>query len=232
MSNTTSELLKQFGKLFGQPGFAQAAFQAQHFGQSPREHGRGQERLLRLLADHDGISNADITTALDIRPSSVSALVSKLEDIGVIERRASADDKRVMLIYLTDKGQTLIDTNRAVRDDMSDSFFKNLTDEEREQLNNILSKLIDNMENGDPMKDARQRMREFRDENRDLYDKLAEGRQRRGRGFGPGFGAGFGPGFGAGNHGAGPWGKGFNHDHRNHHDHRDDADDGFNDDEF
>ncbi|WDF82809.1 MarR family transcriptional regulator [Lacticaseibacillus pabuli] len=228
MSNTTSDLLEQFGKLFSQPGFAQAAFQAQHFGQHPREHGRGQERLLRLLADNDGISNADITVALDIRPSSVSALVTKLESAGIIERRESADDKRVLLIYLTEKGQSLINTSRAVRDDLSDGIFASLTDEEREQLNAILGKLIENMQTGDPMKDARQRMREFRDENRDLYDKLSEGRHHHGRGFGPGFGPG---------RGFGPWGGGFGpgrgHGHGGHHDHRDDdADEGFNDDEF
>ena len=64
--------------------------------------------ILRVLADAPaGLTNAEIAEILDIRPSSVSATLNRLEDGGLIEREPSAHDKRVVIVRLSDRGREI-----------------------------------------------------------------------------------------------------------------------------
>ncbi|WP_310828710.1 MarR family winged helix-turn-helix transcriptional regulator [Paenibacillus pedocola] len=67
---------------------------------------RGQGRILAFLRMKDGISTKDLSYMLDIRVSSLNELLAKLEKAEYITRKPSETDKRIMLIYLTSKGQT------------------------------------------------------------------------------------------------------------------------------
>jgi DNA-binding MarR family transcriptional regulator len=222
MTHDSQELLALFGKLLQQPVFASAAFQAAHFGRHPQHQGRGQERLLRLLATRDGISNAEIAEALDIRPSSVSTLVGKLEDSQLIERRPSEDDKRVQLIYLTDDGRKLISTGRELRDDFSEAAFAGLSTQEQQQLSDLLKKLLASMQDDDIMDSTQRSMAEMMRQAQKLHHQFGSyGRQMRAAQREMQRRGGWN----------GPWGGfgGWNdHDQSKH---RDD-DDGFDDDEF
>ncbi|OBZ16168.1 hypothetical protein A8L34_27455 [Bacillus sp. FJAT-27264] len=66
---------------------------------------RGQGRILAFLRMKDGISTKDLSYMLDIRVSSLNELLAKLEKAEYITRRPSETDKRIILIYLTEKGQ-------------------------------------------------------------------------------------------------------------------------------
>ncbi len=66
---------------------------------------RGQGRILAFLRMKDGISTKDLSYMLDIRVSSLNELLAKLEKAEYITRKPSDTDKRIMLIYLTPKGQ-------------------------------------------------------------------------------------------------------------------------------
>ncbi|NOU82294.1 MarR family transcriptional regulator [Paenibacillus sp. LMG 31459] len=66
---------------------------------------RGQGRIMAFLRMKDGISTKDLSYMLDIRVSSLNELLAKLEKAEYITRRPSETDKRIMLIYLTPKGQ-------------------------------------------------------------------------------------------------------------------------------
>ena len=66
---------------------------------------RGQGRILSLLKLRDGISTKDLSYLLGVRVSSLNELLSKLEKNGYVTREPSDEDKRVMLVKLTDKGR-------------------------------------------------------------------------------------------------------------------------------
>ncbi|WP_179395090.1 MarR family winged helix-turn-helix transcriptional regulator [Lacticaseibacillus absianus] len=140
MTHDSQALLNLFGRLFQQRGFMQAAVFSSRLD-GPHTQERGQLRVLRLLATQGELTNADIVDALDIRPSSVSALVSKLEASGLITREPSATDKRVTLIQLTDQGRALIADSRDQKDKLSEALFASLDDSEQQQLAGLLRKL-------------------------------------------------------------------------------------------
>ena len=103
---------------------------------------RGRGRVLALLKLHDGVSTRDIANVLDIRVSSLNETLSRLEAHGFIERKQSTEDGRIMLVYLTDKGRA---TNQPTQD-VSARLFNGFTNEELEELDGYLDRMIAAME--------------------------------------------------------------------------------------
>jgi len=107
----------------------------------PRGIAHAQGRLLGLVYDCDGLSLSAIVDQMDIRPSSASELVSKLEQQGYVRRETNADDKRVTNIFITEAGRAHYESFASVRADRSAELFGGLTAEEQQELSALLDKL-------------------------------------------------------------------------------------------
>lgn len=77
----------------------------------------GQPKILEFLSRQEGADQATIAHACEIEPATVSSILARMEQAGLIERRRTADDRRVLHIYLTEAG-------RAAWTKMSDVFAK------------------------------------------------------------------------------------------------------------
>lgn len=64
----------------------------------------GQGRILAILNKKDGISTKELSEILNIKVTSLNETLNKLIKKGYLKKEASATDKRILLIYLTDKG--------------------------------------------------------------------------------------------------------------------------------
>ena len=58
-----------------------------------------QARTLAYVSRHEGIRQIDLAELLEIQPIRVARLVDDLEDMQLVERRPSADDRRAWHIY-------------------------------------------------------------------------------------------------------------------------------------
>ncbi|MCA9832656.1 MAG: MarR family transcriptional regulator [Thermomicrobiales bacterium] len=114
------------------------AFQGDHLADATR----GQGRILAALQLKDGISTKDLSYLLGLAVSSLNEFLAKLERGGYIRREASPQDRRVMLVYLTDKGRKQHQTETFDPDDI----FACLTSDEQENLGRYLDKIIDAIE--------------------------------------------------------------------------------------
>jgi DNA-binding MarR family transcriptional regulator len=99
---------------------------------------RGQGRILALLKTQDGISTKDMSYLLDIRISSLNELLSKLEKNSYITREPSSEDKRIILVKLTEKGK-----NAKQKKSVLEDIFSCLCEEEQKSLGEYLDKIID-----------------------------------------------------------------------------------------
>lgn len=90
------------------------------------DRSRGQGRILAILKRKDGMSTKDLAQLLNIRISSLNELLAKLEKSEFIYREPSAEDKRVLLIRLTEKGRGW------ESQEPSENIFACLSDEEQE----------------------------------------------------------------------------------------------------
>ena len=64
-----------------------------------------QSELLRLAAARPGITVADAAQELRLAPNTVSTLVGRLTDAGLLRRERSAQDGRAALLTVTEKAK-------------------------------------------------------------------------------------------------------------------------------
>jgi DNA-binding MarR family transcriptional regulator len=91
MATTMLTLAKRIRALFGLT-LAEAGFH------------NGQDQLLMCLVGGEEMPVSALAHALDVRPSTVSKMVDRMADKGLIERRDAPLDGRVTFVCLTEKG--------------------------------------------------------------------------------------------------------------------------------
>ena len=86
----------------------------------------------------------EISPFLPIETASVSLVIDKLQKYKLVQRRHSRTDRRNIFISLTPAGKEMVNIYwPPVFNLVTDMFYKNLTDEERQQFMNILRKIRD-----------------------------------------------------------------------------------------
>lgn len=100
-----------------------------------------QQLVLDILAEEDGVTSGVLAEILDMRPSSVTEILNKLESRGEIERREDEQDKRIKRIYITEVGREKANLNKP--QERSEEFFAGLTEDEMQTLDQLLNKMVD-----------------------------------------------------------------------------------------
>ncbi len=123
---------------------------------------RGRGRVLALLKQKDGVSTKEMATVMGIRVSSLNEVLSKMEKDGFVERSASPDDRRVMLVWLTDKGKAI----ELPDQHMPQIIFGTLNQGAQNQLCMYFEQMISSLqgeleEEGEAIKEAREQRSEF-----------------------------------------------------------------------
>lgn len=121
--------------------------------------GRGmhhaQANLLSMIASLDGPTQRDLAEEMDVRPSSMTEMLGRLEQSGWIRRVQDENDQRVLRVYLTDAGKKIVDESPGFRSQTAGAIFDCLTDEEKDQLAAFLDKISANLERSEEsLKDA------------------------------------------------------------------------------
>lgn len=110
-------------------------------------HSAGYGRLIGLISRHDGASARELAEYMDIRPSSLSEMLGRLEEKGEIIRVKDETDARITRIHLSEKGKEKIQKEDDYHKARRELFLEWLTPEEQETLKAICKKLIENYEN-------------------------------------------------------------------------------------
>jgi DNA-binding MarR family transcriptional regulator len=99
----------------------------------------GQELLLMQLSERKGRPQADLVETLGIDHSTVTKMLQRMQASGVIDRVASPDDGRVVLVCLTEEGRRLRAKIKRVWQDMESITVGHLNKGERMELLRLLS---------------------------------------------------------------------------------------------
>lgn len=112
-----------------------ATMQALYEGRS------SQKRVLIILFENGDISQRELTSRLKIKPASVSELVSRIEENGLITRSPSKIDRRIQILSLTEIGREKAAALKDKRKDRHDEMFNCFSDKEKEDFLSYLEKL-------------------------------------------------------------------------------------------
>src|SRR5271168_5167297 len=66
-------------------------------------------KVLVYLANHEGISQAQLAELTDLEPMALVRTIDSLESQGCLERRKDPADRRARRLYLLPKGRPLVD---------------------------------------------------------------------------------------------------------------------------
>ncbi|MBD5632515.1 MAG: winged helix-turn-helix transcriptional regulator [Clostridia bacterium] len=93
------------------------------------------------------VCQKDVERELNLRPSSVSSLLSNLERQGFLTRTLADGDARTKRLELTDKGRDICFKDKLLMEKCDGAIASALTGQEQEQLDELLKKIIDAISN-------------------------------------------------------------------------------------
>ena len=103
-------------------------------------------KLLVYLEANDGAISSQLCEFLDIRPSSLSELLTKMEGHELIEKKTSDEDKRMTQIFLSEKGKEKAKQIAENRSRTEAEFSECFSEEEKEQFCALAEKLAQHLE--------------------------------------------------------------------------------------
>jgi len=97
-----------------------------------------QGMLLFFLQKNDGSSLTQISQGLMLENPTVTGLIDRLEKLGYVKRSDHPDDRRVYLIYLTEKGNKVAKKALPIVKKLNEEIKKGYSKEEIENFKKVL----------------------------------------------------------------------------------------------
>jgi len=111
----------------------------------------GQNMVLEVLWDSDGLTPGELADLLHVSTPTVVKSATRMEATGLVVRRRDEVDRRLVRLFLTDRGRSVRTDIEAARDELERRATASLTDAERRHLVSALRKIIAEMADGIPM---------------------------------------------------------------------------------
>lgn len=115
---------------------------------------RPQWRALAAIRRAPGLNQGALAERLDVEPITACRMIDRLEDAGLVERRRDPDDRRAWLIHLTKRAEPLTTQLRALADDMFASVLADISDADRQQITDTLTRIRDNIATPEQLEEA------------------------------------------------------------------------------
>ena len=97
-----------------------------------------QFQLLGLLHDHGGMGQRELGQAMATDPSILVTMLNPLEADGLIERKRSGSDRRRHDVTVTPAGKRRLANAAQAQREAEDALFAGLTEQQRDQLRELL----------------------------------------------------------------------------------------------
>lgn len=103
-------------------------------------------RLLACLAENPHVTSRDLCEILDLRPSSLSEMLTRAEGEGWITRAVDEEDRRVQRIDLSPKGKSFVEEMESAREKDYQRKTACFTEEEKAQFCALCNRLSEHLE--------------------------------------------------------------------------------------
>jgi DNA-binding MarR family transcriptional regulator len=100
---------------------------------------RSQWFVLALLYRADGVTQTELADLLDVEKAPLGRTLDRLEESGWINRKPDATDRRVNLVFITDKINPFVEELRGQADRLYDDTCKGMSKEDRDKFIELLA---------------------------------------------------------------------------------------------
>lgn len=105
-----------------------------------------QGHILYVLWQKDEVPIVELSQKTGLAKNTLTAMLGRMEDAGLIERRAARSDRRQSLIVLTKKARNLQGKYDEVSQKMNEIFYEDFTQKEVEKIDGFLDRILLNLE--------------------------------------------------------------------------------------
>lgn len=104
-----------------------------------------QGRILFALWKNEKLSLIELSRRTSLAKTTLSAMVERMKNEGLLIVEGSKEDKRSLVIYLSDKSLSLEEKINKATKKISDIFYKDFSEEEANELDRLLGKVKENL---------------------------------------------------------------------------------------
>ena len=94
--------------------------------------------LLSMLIEEDGISQGEVSHRFEVDPSRITRLAQRLQDEGLLRRKRDPGDNRVVRLYASEEGRSLIEDCQERRERFESRFRREFSTEELAEFRRAL----------------------------------------------------------------------------------------------
>ena len=106
---------------------------------------RAQWQVLFALSRSEGINQAALAERLEVETITVGRMVDRLEDAGLVERRADPADRRAWRLFLCPRAHPILAELQGVVTDVRAEMLAGLAADEQAQLQQLLTQVRANL---------------------------------------------------------------------------------------
>ena len=105
----------------------------------------GQPNVLDYLKDHDGAGQKEIARGCHIEPGTLTTILNRMEDAGLVERRMLNGNRRSLYVCLTGKGKEQLKLVTEAFSGMEEEAFRGISETERELFMDLMLRVYANI---------------------------------------------------------------------------------------
>lgn len=106
---------------------------------------RAQWALLKRVESNEGLKQSELADMLDLQPITITRLVDRLCENGLIERRADPNDRRAKRLFLTPAAQPLMDRLDTLGHDLMNAILEGLEPDKTDAALTYLGAMKNNL---------------------------------------------------------------------------------------
>lgn len=107
-----------------------------------------QGRILYVLWQGDGVTISQLSAQTSLANTTLTSMLDRMEQSGLIQREPSLTDRRALLIRLTDKARDLRQDYDRISQKMNDMYYLGFTKKEVQQFEGYLERVLSNLQGG------------------------------------------------------------------------------------
>ena len=107
---------------------------------------KSEKLILQCLINRDGVNQLDIVKFTGFKPPTISIMIHKMQDQGLVSRKPDEYDLRAMRVFITDKGRETYNEAVRVIKLIEGKLLKGLTSSEKEAMVSAMKKIRNNLE--------------------------------------------------------------------------------------
>ena len=107
-----------------------------------------QGRILYVLWQEDGVTISQLSSRTSLANTTLTSMLDRMEQGGLIRREPSPRDRRALLIRLTDAARALKADYDRISQQMTDLYYIGFTEAEVRQFEGYLARVLNNLEGG------------------------------------------------------------------------------------